>query len=87
MVGKRVWQYSHYQGQDDSEYLVHFYLKYVFFPAEMEIDEFIEYVRARINRAAIPQFIRIIQYDKKYKEVKLAIGITIFIYIFFFSSY
>jgi hypothetical protein len=40
----------------------------------MEIDEFIEYVRARINRAATPQFIRIIQYDKKYKEVKLAIG-------------
>ena len=49
-----MWQYSHYQGLDDSEYLVHFYLKYVYFPPELEIDDFIEYVRNRINRASPP---------------------------------
>ena len=70
----KQWQYSHYQGADESEFLIHFYLKYVFFSLEMNIDEFIDYVRNRISRAAAPQFVRIVQYNKKYKEVKLAVG-------------
>ncbi len=68
------WKYSHYHGSDESEFLIHFYLKYVYFSNEIDIDEFIEYVRNRISRAASPQFVRIVQYNKKYKEVKLAIG-------------
>lgn len=71
------WQYSHYHGSEESEFMIHFYLKYVYFSTEIEIDSFIDYVRNRISRAALPQFIRIVQYNKKHKEVKLAIGNTI----------
>ncbi len=47
----KIWSYSHYQGQDDSEFAIHFYLKHVYFPSELKIEEFLNYVRDRVNRA------------------------------------
>ena len=68
------WSYSNYQAKHESEYLTHFYLKYVYIPPGISLEDFLNFVRNRVSRAATPAFIRILAYKSKYSEVHISVG-------------